>query len=150
LPIGNNIGIDDASDDTPTKDQQRYRHAMKVLTREEKGGRTLVDLYTTKQKVYTEAVSAKTRAFADALKLAEANPSNDTQEKKRLEYDRWIEENARVYSNSIQAAYMDWVITGKKEEVEYWFSVVDQDTALARVEQSKVSHSGISPYWFLT
>jgi len=32
---------------------------------------------------------------------------------------------------------MDWVITGKKEQVEYWFAVVDQDSALARVEKSK-------------
>jgi hypothetical protein len=87
---------------------------MKVLTREEKNGDTLVEMYTKKQKVYTDAVSAKTRAFADALKLAYDNPLNTSPSKKREEYDRWVQENAKVYRNSVQAAYMDWVVTGKK------------------------------------
>jgi hypothetical protein len=39
----------------------------------------------------------------------------------------------------VQAAYMDWVVVGKKEEVEYWFAVVDHDTILSRVEDSKAS-----------
>jgi len=34
---------------------------------------------------------------------------------------------------------MDWVTTGKKEEVEYYFAVVDNESAMSRVEASKVS-----------
>jgi hypothetical protein len=39
----------------------------------------------------------------------------------------------------VQAAYMDWVVVGKKEEVEYWFAVVDHDSILSRVEACKAS-----------
>lgn len=34
---------------------------------------------------------------------------------------------------------MELVTLGKKEEVEYWFSIVDCDSAMARVEASKAS-----------
>jgi Arc/MetJ family transcription regulator len=114
---------------------------MSILSSEVPGckGRSLVELYTAKQKAYTKAVSEKTEAFNYAMKHAKEDPINRTPEAQRAAYDRWVQENARAYRNAVQAAYMDWVIMGKKEEVEYWFSVVDQDSALARVEQSKVS-----------
>jgi hypothetical protein len=38
---------------------------------------------------------------------------------------------------------MDWVTIGKKEETEYWFSIVDNDSAMSRVEASKVIPSSI-------
>ncbi|KAJ7912202.1 hypothetical protein B0H13DRAFT_2232562 [Mycena leptocephala] len=122
-----------------SEDQKRYKQAMAILSSEvpNKDGHSLVELYTVKQKAYTDAVSAKTRAFDEAMKIAQKDPSNKTSEEVRAAYDRWVQENARAYRNAVQASYMDWVIMGKKEEVEYWFSVVDQDSALARVEQSK-------------
>jgi hypothetical protein len=43
-----------------------------------------------------------------------------------------------MYNNHVQAAYMDWVTLGKKEEVEYYFAIVDNDSAMSRVEASKV------------
>ncbi|CAE6473609.1 unnamed protein product [Rhizoctonia solani] len=119
---GTPIGIDDGNSMTP--DQKRYNQAMKILSSE-------------KQAVYTQAVANKTKAFRDALQLARDDPINKTPAQIRQAYDQWVSENARTYRNNVQATYMDWVITGKKEEVEYWFSVVDQDSALARVEKSK-------------
>ncbi|KAK7047177.1 hypothetical protein VNI00_006843 [Paramarasmius palmivorus] len=139
IPAGTTIGIDEGSNGVLSEDQKRYKQAMTILSSEVPGkdGHTLVELYTAKQKAYTAAVSAKTRAFDEAMKIAQNDPANNTPTKIRAAYDRWVQENARAYRNSVQAAYMDWVIMGKKEEVEYWFSIVDQDSALARVEQSK-------------
>ena len=120
-----------------TDDQQRYKQAMSILSAEvEDKDMTLVELYTQKQAAYTKACAEKTRAFAEALEKA----TNSTKSAKaaRQRYDQWVQENAKTWRNYVQAAYMDWVITGRKEEVEYWFSVVDQDSAMARIEQSKV------------
>jgi hypothetical protein len=135
--LGTPIGIDDGGFMTP--DQKRYKQAMKILSSEipEKPGRSLVELYTEKQAVYTKSVANKTKAFQEALQLAKDDPTNKNPAQIRQAYDQWVAENARTYRNNVQATYMDWVITGKKEEVEYWFSVVDQDSALARVERSK-------------
>ncbi|CCO36198.1 hypothetical protein BN14_10326 [Rhizoctonia solani AG-1 IB] len=129
---GTPIGIDDGGFMTP--DQKRYKQAMKILSSEipEKPGRSLVELYTEKQAVYTKSVANKTKAFQEALQLAKDDPTNKNPAQIRQAYDQWVAENARTYRNNVQATYMDWVITGKKEEVEYWFSVVDQDSALAR------------------
>ncbi|KAJ7023568.1 hypothetical protein C8F04DRAFT_1304770 [Mycena alexandri] len=137
--LGTTIGIDEGSNKSLSEDQKRYKQAMTILSSEvpNKDGHSLVELYTLKQKAYTDAVSAKTRAFDEAMKIAQKDPSNKTSEEVRAAYDRWVQENSRAYRNAVQASYMDWVIMGKKEEVEYWFSVVDQDSALARVEQSK-------------
>ncbi|KAJ7089120.1 hypothetical protein C8R44DRAFT_892496 [Mycena epipterygia] len=139
IPAGTTIGIDEGSTKSFSEDQKRYKQAMTILSAEvpNKNGHTLVELYTLKQKAYTDSVTAKTRAFDEAMKIAQKDPSNKTSEEVRAAYDHWVQENSRAYRNSVQAAYMDWVIMGKMEEVEYWFSVVDQDSALARVEQSK-------------
>ncbi|CAE7138793.1 unnamed protein product [Rhizoctonia solani] len=137
VPAGTTVGVDDGAE--MTAEQKRYKQAMETLSREVPGknGVSLVELYTQKQATYTKAVAEKTKAFQAALKQAQDDPSNRTTAQAREDYDRWVQENAKTYRNFVQAAYMDWVITGKKEEVEYWFSVVDQDSALARVEQSK-------------
>ena len=39
---------------------------------------------------------------------------------------------------------MDWVMMGKKEEVKYDFPIVDNDSAMFRVEDSKVSSLSLS------
>ncbi|KAG7096294.1 hypothetical protein E1B28_003741 [Marasmius oreades] len=109
-----------------------------LLNLDPKTHQTRVELYTKKQHNYTKVVEEKTKAFNAALEEAKCNAADPTNmESVRAIYDNWVDKNARTYRNYVQAAYMDWVITGKKEEVEYYFSVVDQDSALARVEQSK-------------
>ncbi|KAH7335678.1 hypothetical protein B0J17DRAFT_629921 [Rhizoctonia solani] len=136
VPAATPIGIDDGS--KMTEDQRRHQQAMRVLSSDipDMPGTSLVELYTEKQSKYTKAVTDKTKAFNDALEYANRLHPNKPN-LARDAYDKWVGENARTYRNHVQAAYMDWVVTGKKEEVEYWFSVVDQDSALARVEQSK-------------
>jgi len=126
-----------------SEDQRRYKKAMTVLTQEQPGkdGQTLIELYTEKQSKYTKVVAEKNAAFNNALIASNDATKGDANPKKAAKehYDRWVQEHARTWRNYVQAAYMDWVVTGKKEEVEYWFSVVDQDSALSRVEQSKAS-----------
>lgn len=135
---GTTIGIDG---DGNNEDQRRYEQAMRTLSSEQRdrNGLTLVELYAQKQATYTKAVAEKTKAFHDALKRVQEDPENMSQAQTREAYDKWVQENARIYRNYVQAAYMDWVITGKKMEVEYWFSIVDRDSVMSRVEQSKVS-----------
>ncbi|KAG6808129.1 hypothetical protein H0H93_000536, partial [Arthromyces matolae] len=101
------------------------------------GHKSRIELYTDKQKKYTEAVEAKTKAFSTALQDAMNDPRNNGRAAQTAAYEKWVNENARTYRNFVQAAYMDWVVSGNKEEVEYWFSVVDRDTAMSRVEASK-------------
>ncbi|KAG7088023.1 hypothetical protein E1B28_012060 [Marasmius oreades] len=138
VPAGTTVGVD-TSGKKLSDSQLRYKKAMEWLTAEDpKTHQSRVETYTKKQYAYTKVVEEKTKAFNTALEEAKRNavdPSN--MENVRAIYDNWVNENARTYRNFVQAAYMDWVITGKKEEVEYYFSVVDQDSALARVEQSK-------------
>jgi hypothetical protein len=52
-------------------------------------------------------------------------------------YNTWVAENQKTYGNLVQAAYMDWVSVGKKEESE--FAIIDNDSAMSHVENSKVS-----------
>ena len=107
-----------------------------LLTRDpNNGNKTRIDLYREKQSNYTRAFERKTQAFHDHL---EKIPKDLPQEERREQFDEWVAANYKAYNNHIQAAYMDWVTMGKKEEVEYYFSIVDNDSAMARVEASKV------------
>lgn len=113
---------------------------MLYLTSEAPGtpGKTRIDVYKTKQAAYTSTVERRTKAFAEALDLAKSDPRNDSLSKQRQAYDTWVSQNQKTYRNLVQAAYMDWVSTGKKVEVEYHFAIIDNDSAMARVEASKV------------
>lgn len=134
---GTPIGIDDEGQ--LTEDQQRYKKAMAILSAEVPDrNSTFVELYTKKQEAYTKAVEEKNKAFRAAQDAATNTPGLGKKEQRKA-YDQWVQENAKTWRARVQATYMDWVITGKKEEVEYWFSVVDQESALAHVEKSKVS-----------
>lgn len=141
VTLGTTVGIEVADPSNLSDQERRYKKAMDWLTAEDPDmpGKTHVELYVEKQEKYTNVVEKKQKAFGAALQAAKDDPGNKTVSQQRASYDRWVNENARTYRNYLQAAYMDWVITGKKEAVEYWFSIVDVDSAMARVEQSKVS-----------
>jgi hypothetical protein len=123
--------------------EKRYQNAMSWLTWRDPNNKnkTRVDLYRQKQAEYTNAFEHKTKAFRLALDSVSKDKTVDEQ---RQEYDEWVSENYKTYNNLIQAAYMDWVTMGKKEEVEYYFSIVDNDSAMARVEASKVNYPALS------
>lgn len=122
-----------------TNEQKYYERGMVFLSSpvSKKDSKTLVELYTDLQKEYTDAVSAKAHAFREAREQADATHGKDAEEADAA-FKGWLDENARAWRNRVQAAYMNWVVTGKKEEVEFWFAVVDKDTAMSRIEMSKV------------
>lgn len=100
-------------------------------------GKTHLDTYIEKQRVYTAAEERRIKLSDEASERLMRDPSK-TVAQKREEYDTWIRENSRQLKNAVEAAYKDWVVHGRKEETEYWFSVVDNDSAMARIEASKV------------
>jgi hypothetical protein len=100
--------------------------------------KTRIDLYRDKQLMYTEAFERKTKAYDDALDRATNDPVNTTVALQQAAFNRWVGENQKMCNNHVQAAYMDWVTLGRKEEVEYYFAIVDNDSAMSRVEASKV------------
>ncbi|PWN43894.1 hypothetical protein IE81DRAFT_51560 [Ceraceosorus guamensis] len=135
VPASTPVGIDDES--KLTDGHKRYKKAMAILSAEiPDTDETLISRYTSMQSKYTLAVEEKNAAFRQAQDSAKALWPKNLKEQRNV-YDAWVAENAKTWRARVQAAYMDWVITGKKEEVEYWFAVVDQDSALARVEKSK-------------
>ncbi|KAG6908104.1 hypothetical protein DXG01_006142 [Tephrocybe rancida] len=136
---GSTVGVDVKDPNSLTEDEARYKKAMEWLTFADPAnkGKTRIDVYTEKQRDYTNVVEQKTKAFNDALQLVKDDPRNNTIPLQRAAYDVWVSEHARTFRNLMQGAYMDWVVSGKKEEVEYWFSIVDRDSAMARVEASK-------------
>ena len=134
--IGTTVGIDNGTGSL-TREQKRYQQAMDFLSTKVEGtGMNIVELYNKKQIAYTTVCSEKAKAFAEALEKAKASSSSNAVAQEH--YEQWVQENAQLWRHKMQAAYMDWVITGRKQEVEYWFSIVDQDSAMARVEASKV------------
>lgn len=140
--VDNPVGVTDGTTPTATltDDENRYLQALAVLAKEdpEVPGQKMIEVYVQKQRAYTQAVETKTKAYDSALNRATKDPANATVAAQRAAYDLWVSENQRTYRNFVQAAYMDWVVVGRKESIEYWFAVVDNDSAMARVEASKV------------
>ncbi|KAF8288850.1 hypothetical protein DL93DRAFT_2103586 [Clavulina sp. PMI_390] len=134
--------VDEGAGAGLTPEQERYKRAMEWLRKLAEIGTdgkelTRVGLYKRKLKSYTSAVEQKTKAFAAALELINHDPMNDTKEKRQAAFSDWVNQNGRRYNNLIQGAYMDFVTVGQKEQVEYWFAVVDNRSAMGRVEASK-------------
>ncbi|KAG6910165.1 hypothetical protein DXG01_012614 [Tephrocybe rancida] len=142
VPTGTTIGRDIVEgaefDNLPEAEKQHHKAMAWLTERDPKhDNKTRVEVYGTKQAAHTKAVENKIKAFDDALTRAMNDPLNTSIASRRAAYDNWVNENSRTYRNSVQAAYMDWIVNGNKEEVEYWFSIVDRQTAMACVEASK-------------
>ena len=153
---GSTTGIDDdISEEKLPPNERRYQKAMNFLTGRDTHypTKSRIELYCEKQKKYTDAVDHKINAFDNALKRATSDPHNATRALQCEAYDTWVAKNYKTYNNLTQAAFMDWVTTGNKEEVEYYFSIVDNNSAMSRVEESKVRMAfdiGVGPWSDLT
>lgn len=93
--------------------RELYDKAMAVLSSKQADGHSLLEIYTQKQRVYTNAASERDRAFSRA------------KEREGSAYDDWVEENGSRYRAIVNAAYQDWVVNGGKNEVEYWLGLFD-------------------------
>ena len=99
--------------------------------------KTRINAYRDNQPNYTNAFEHRVKAFDDALDCAMKYPASATVALQRTTYDKWAGENQKMYNNLVQAGYMDWVALRKKE-VECYFVIVHNDSAMSRVETNKV------------
>ncbi|KAK3985320.1 hypothetical protein QBC44DRAFT_405143 [Cladorrhinum sp. PSN332] len=119
--------------------EKGYDDAMEYLTtRDEKTGLTPVDVYVEKQSLWTEAQEAWDKAKLRAKKEAINAFPNDIVAQ-RQSYDDWNQANYRKYKFAVQGRWIDWVANGHKYDVEFNFGMVDTDSIMARVENSKES-----------
>lgn len=139
--LGTNVGVEVADPSKLSDQEKRYNQAMDWLLKEDERNtpKSHLDTYIEKQKLYTAQVEEKIRKFNEAYDRVMKDTSLKTLLDKRSAYDRWVSENSRAIRNDVEGAYKDWVVHGRKESCEYWFAVVDNDSAMARVERSKVS-----------
>lgn len=150
LRQGSTTGIADGTPhDELSDNEKRYKFSMEWLTARDpdNNDKTRVDIYREKQKAYTDAFEHKAEEYAKALRQATHDTANTSLKKQREAFDIWVEQNHKTYNNHVQAAYIDWVTMGKKEEVEYHFSIVDNDSAMSRVEASKVGSCSSPSLW---
>ena len=49
----------------------------------------------------------------------------------------WNQMTYQRFKNSIQSAWMDWVVNGQKYNVDYNFGIIDIDSIMSRIESSK-------------
>ncbi|KAI5118419.1 hypothetical protein M0805_005503 [Coniferiporia weirii] len=136
---GTTVGVEVTDPNKLTEAEKKFNKGMNWLLAEDERnpGKSHLDSYIEKQKQYTAAEERKIKLFDQAYQNIVRDPANKTIAQQRAAYDRWVSENARKLRNDVEGAYKDWVVHGRKEAAEYWFSIVDNDSAIARVEQSK-------------
>ncbi|KAK0105142.1 hypothetical protein ONS95_004459 [Cadophora gregata] len=135
--ISSNDGVQSSGD-------PNYDNAMTYLKTTVPGtGKSAVELYCEKQILWAKARStwdtAKIETITRAEKLypVESDPDNLTKQKEYIA--NWGQENYFTFKASVQAAWMDWVVTGEKHNVDYFFGMVDVGSIMSRIESSKES-----------
>ncbi|KAF2019517.1 hypothetical protein BU24DRAFT_386453 [Aaosphaeria arxii CBS 175.79] len=122
--------------------QKGYDDAMAFLKTKE-GGKSIVDIYVQKQltwgKARAEWDTAKIEAQSKAEKLFPPSSGPDYMGRQKKYINDWNQENFFKYKSATQAAWMDWVVSGSKYNVDYNFGMVAIDSIMARVEASKES-----------
>lgn len=139
--------IANGTTDIRSPGEESYEKAMTYLTTvDPETKKTPIDIYVEKQKAWANAQTAWDTAKIDAKHAAEKDPANirdldkKPDPKKILQaYNDWTQSNYRKYKFAVQGAWMDWVANGHKYNVEYYFGVVDVDSIMARIENSKES-----------
>lgn len=99
---------------------------------------TPVDVYIEKQDAWAESQATWDKAKQRAEATAKAQFPTDLVQQRKY-YDDWSQANYRRFKFAVQGRYMDWVANGHKYEVEQNFGIVDVESIMARIEQSKES-----------
>ncbi|KAF5618101.1 uncharacterized protein FTJAE_12407 [Fusarium tjaetaba] len=124
----------------PSHGKMDYAKSMELLNKKVPGtSKTMIDVYRDKEMKWVERQQAWEEAKINAARNAEnafEEGTKDYVEKREKYFDKWMKSEAKSYKNAIQAAWMDWVINGKKNEVDMIFGVVQVDS-MARIENSK-------------
>ncbi|KAF5987232.1 hypothetical protein FCOIX_1087 [Fusarium coicis] len=124
----------------PSHGKMDYAKSMELLKKKVPGtSKTIADVYRDKEMKWAERQQAWEEAKINAARNAEnvfEEGTKDYVEKRQGYFDKWMKNEAKSYKNAIQAAWMDWVINGKKIEVDMIFGMVQVDS-MARIENSK-------------
>ncbi|KAF5603989.1 hypothetical protein FPCIR_1050 [Fusarium pseudocircinatum] len=126
--------------------ESHYDAAMKFLRQKDANGKTAVDLYREKQQAWCQAQAAwdkaKIQAQAnaeDAEKRYPPTPGDDFLAKQKQYIADWTQMNYMMFRTETQGAWMDWVVNGQKYNVDFNFGVVDVDSIMSQIEDSKES-----------
>ncbi|KAF5625200.1 hypothetical protein F25303_11408 [Fusarium sp. NRRL 25303] len=141
LPVKATISGADAIRSPGNKE---YDDAMKFLKLTEPGSaKTIVEIYRDKQLAWAKEQSswdtAKIQAEERAQKLFPPGSSPDYISKQKEYINNWNQETYLMFKASVQAAWMDWIVNGQKYNVDYSFGMVDIDSIMSRIEDSKES-----------
>ncbi|KAK3370914.1 hypothetical protein B0T24DRAFT_721162 [Lasiosphaeria ovina] len=127
----------------------RYKASMDYLKSGDdspgSAGKSKVETYVAKQSAWAKEVAAYDHAQGQALKDSAPPQGSSTAQIKesREKYMQWLQENARVYKNNIQARYMDWVVHEYKFMVDFHFGVVDISYGMKRIENIKEAYRNL-------
>ncbi|KAL5622338.1 hypothetical protein FOBRF1_001588 [Fusarium oxysporum] len=116
---------------------------MKFLSQKDSNGKTAVDLYREKQQAWCQAQAAwdkaQIQAQEDAEKKYPPTPGDDFLAKQKQYIADWTLMNYMTFRTETQGAWMDWVVNGQKYNVDFNFGVVDVDSIMSQIEDSKES-----------
>jgi hypothetical protein len=116
---------------------ENYKAAMDYLKKPDNKGKTPIDYYIEKQTAWQEAQSEWDLAKEAARDKIEKELTDPTQIQEAM--NQWNQAHFRKFKTNVQGKWMDWVVNGKKYDVENSFGSVDIESIMARVEDSKES-----------
>ncbi|KAF4444164.1 hypothetical protein F53441_11222 [Fusarium austroafricanum] len=117
-----------------------FGKSMELLGKKVQGtSMTVVEVYRQKELAWEKECTALEDAqekLAQKAKKLYRSGSKDYAIKQQQLNDDWNKENYPSFKARIHAAYMDWLINGFKQDVDFAFGVID-DSSMARIEVSK-------------
>ncbi|KAF4422131.1 hypothetical protein FACUT_10740 [Fusarium acutatum] len=124
----------------PSHGKMDYAKSMEFLKQKVPGtSKTIIDVYRDKEMKWVEQQQtwekAKIKATYDAANTFKEG-TKDYVKNRQEAFDNWSKSEAKSYKNALQAAWMDWVVNGKKIEVDLIFGMIQMDS-MGRVENSK-------------
>jgi hypothetical protein len=110
---------------------------MKWLAAKEDGAtKSRAVMYVEKQAAWARTVDRMKQAFSEAESRLERHYSDPVQREKA--FLEWKEREGKTWKKGVQDAWMDWVVNGRKMEVEHHMNI-DADQRLDGEEQ-EVGH----------
>ncbi|KAF5547558.1 hypothetical protein FPHYL_10147 [Fusarium phyllophilum] len=124
----------------PSHGKMDYAKSMEFLRQKVDGtSKTIMEVYRDKEMKWNKQrqiwETEKLKATRDAQEVFE-DWTEYYSEKRQKYVENWAKSEGKRYKDSIQAAWMDWVDTGKKYDVEFALGMFQLDS-MQRVESSK-------------
>ncbi|KAH7259039.1 uncharacterized protein BKA55DRAFT_591838 [Fusarium redolens] len=124
----------------PSHGKMDYAKSMEFLKQKVPGtSKTIVEVYRDKEMKWAEQQQIWEKAKIQAARDAEdafREGTKDYVEKRQKYFDDWCKEESKSYKSAVQAAWMDWVVNGKKYAVDFNFGMIQMDS-MERIESSK-------------